>query len=404
MESVVQNQVRAESAAAAGSAGGRFRARARAALGRAWPALALYLAIRVVSSVGYAVLTELFGAKAHRGRPLFTAVDGGWYHLIATYGYNVEVSAHYYGSVFGFFPLYPELMHYGSDVTGLPVNVVGLIVTWLSAAAAAWGLFEVGRLLYDARTGVVLAALWAVVPSAIIESMLYADTLAVAFSVWAVYAVLRRWWLTAGVCAALAGLTRPTASAVVAVVALAALVAVVRRQDGWRPWAGGLLAPAGLVAFFAYVAVRTNSVTGYFKEQKEGWGSYFDFGRSTFSRLAHGLLLSHGYATEAKIITTAVLVLVPILIVVQILNHQPWQLIAYTVISCVVVYGTVHIYTTSPRELMPLFPLLLPPAVYLAKPERRVLAYSVLGVLAVASGWYAGYVTVMTGHPTLAIP
>ena len=350
------------------------------------------------------LLTEAFGAKAHRGRPLFTAVDGGWYHLIATYGYNTEVASHYFGSVFGFFPLYPELMHYGSDVTGLPVNVVGLIVTWLSAAAAAWGLFELGRLLYDARTGVVLAALWAVAPSAIIESMLYADTLAVALSIWALYALLRRWWLTAGICAALAGLTRPTASAVVVVVCVAALIAVVRRQDGWRPWVGALLAPTGLVAFFAYVAVRTKSLTGYFKEQRQGWGSYFDEGRSTFSRLAHGLTLSHGYGTEAKAITTAVLVLVPIMIIVQIRSRQPWQLIAYTLITCIVVYGTVHIYTTSPRELLSLFPLLLPPAVYLAKPERRVLAYSLLAVLAVASGWYAGYVTVMTGHPTLAIP
>jgi hypothetical protein len=400
VESVVQNQIRDDSAVRERPTADRIRAAAR----RAWPALAVYLAIRVVSSVVYAVLTEAFGARAHRNRPLFTAVDGGWYHLIGTYGYNTVVSAHDYGSIFGFFPLYPGLMHYGADVTGLPVNVVGLIVTWLSAAAAAWGLFEIGRLLHDARTGIVLAALWAVAPSAIIESMLYADTLAVALSAWALYALLRRWWLTAGICAALAGLTRPTASSVVVVVGVGAILAVARRQDGWRPWIGGLLAPTGLIAFFLYVDARTNSLTGYFKEQKDGWGSYFDGGRSTFSRVAHGLMLSSGYVTEARMITTVVLVLVPIMIVVQILTHQPWQLIGYTIVSCIVVYGTVHIYTTSPRELLPLFPLLIPPAVYLAKPERRILAYSVISVLAVASGWYAGYVTVMTGHPTLAIP
>ena len=400
MDSAVRNPVLDEPTSDARS----LAARARAALVRAWPALAVYLGIRLVSCAVYVVLTELFASKAHRGRPLFTAVDGGWYHLIATYGYSLEASAHDYGSVFGFFPLYPGLMHYGSVVTGLPVNVVGLIVTWLSAAATAWGLFELGRLLHNPRTGVLLAALFAVAPSAIIESMLYADTLAIALSVWAMYAVLRRWWLVAGLCASLAGLTRPTASAAVAVVILAAIVAIVRRQDGWRPWAGALIAPVGMAAFIVYVAVRTHSLTGYFKEQREGWGSYFDFGRSTLSRLAHGLTLSSGYRTEAKMITTAVLVLVPILIVVQIRSRQPWQLIAYTIISCVVVYGTVHIYTTSPRELLPLFPLLIPIAVYLAKPERRVLAYSSLAVLAVASGWYAGFVTVMTGHPTYAIP
>jgi hypothetical protein len=370
--------------------------RARAALLRAWPALAVFLAIRVVSCAVYAVLTAALGSKTHT-TPLFTAVDGGWYRLIATYGYNTQVSAHYYGSVFGFFPLYPELMHYGSDVTGLSVDAVGLVVTWLSAVAAAWGLFELGRLLHNPRTGLLLAALWAVAPSAIIESMVYGDTLAVAFSVWAIYATLRRWWLTAGICAALAGLTRPTASAVVAVVALAAIVAIVRREDGWRPWVGGLLAPSGMAAFIAYVAVRTGTLTGYFKEQRTGWHSYFDFGYSTLYRMAKALTLSKGYGTPAAIVTIVVLVAVPLLILLQIRRRQPWQLIAYTIISCVVVYGTVHIYTTSARELLPLFPLLIPAAVYLAKPERRVLAYSLLTFLAVASGWYAAYVTVMTG-------
>jgi hypothetical protein len=69
-------------------------------------------------------------------------------------------------------------------------------------------------------------------------------------------------------------------------------------------------------------------------------------------------------------------------------------LIAYTVISCVTVYGTVHMYTTTPRELLPLFPLLLPAAAWLARPERTRLATALVTFLAVAAGWYGAYVTV----------
>jgi len=366
--------------------------RARGSAARAWPAVAAYLGIRLVSTLVFAILSAGHGF-AQRG--LFVFVDSGWYRLIANNGYNTHIAT--FGSPFPFFPLYPGLMRLGHDATGLNVDVVGVLITWLAAAACAWALFEIGRLVRDARTGFFFAALWALLPSAVIEGASYADTLAICLSAWALYALLRRWWVAAGVVGCLAGLTRPTANALVATVCVAAIVALVKRRDGWRPWVALVVAPAGMVAYLAYVAHRMGSLTGYLKAQKE-WGTGFNNVGDVLHRIHEGMLgTSKGYANYPSLITTAVLLAVPVLIVLLIMQRLRWELTFYTILLAAVVYASIHVYTVVPREFLALFPLLLPPAVALAEARRRGSVYLMLGVLAVAAGWYACYIPINAG-------
>jgi Gpi18-like mannosyltransferase len=368
--------------------------RARRSATRAWPAVAVYLAIRAVSTAVFAILSAGHGF-AQRG--LFVFVDSGWYRLIAEHGYDTRIAK--FGSPFPFFPLYPGLMRLGHDVTGLSVDVVGVAITWIAAAACAWALFELGRLLRDARTGVIFAALWALLPSAVIEGASYADTLAVSLSAWALYALLRRWWIAAAVLACLAGLTRPTANALVATVCLAALIELVKRRGraGARVWAALVVPPLGAIGYLAYVAHRMGSLTGYLKAQKQ-WGTGFSNVQNVFHRIHEGMLgTSAGYQNYPTLITTAVLLAVPVLIVLLILQRVPWPLICYTVVLAALVYASIHVYTVVPREFLALFPLLLPVASALAKVERRAAVYVVLGTLAVAAGWYACYIPINAG-------
>jgi Gpi18-like mannosyltransferase len=395
------DQATSGGAAAAPGAGSHGETRLRAAVDRgrrsalrAWPAVALYLAIRLVETAVFAILSAGHG-YAQRG--LFVFVDSGWYRLIAQHGYDTRIA--HFGSPYPFFPLYPALMRAGHDVTGLNVDVVGVAVTWIAAAACAWALFELGRLLHDARTGVFLAALWALLPSAVIEGASYADTLAVSLSAWALYALLRRWWVAAGALACLAGLTRPTANALVLTVCLAALIEIVRRRGrcGPRPWAALLIAPAGAVAYLAFVAYRMGSLTGYLKAQKQ-WGTGFSNVGNVLHRIHEGMLgTSHTYQNYPTLVTTAVLLAVPVLIVLLILHRVPWPLVCYTVVLAALVYASIHVYTVVPREFLALFPLLLPAASALAKAERRASVYVVLATLAVAAGWYACYIPVNGG-------
>src|SRR5690606_36045782 len=154
------------------------------------------------------------------------------------------------------FPLYPGLIALLDPVLPGGPQAAGLAISWLAGPAAAWGLFAIGAHLRDRRTGVLLVALWAVLPHAVVQSMLYTETLFTALAAWSLYALLRRRWLTSGALCLAAGLLRPTAGALVLAVGLAALAAVWRRRDGWRPWVAGLIAPLGLLGYLGWVAHR----------------------------------------------------------------------------------------------------------------------------------------------------
>jgi hypothetical protein len=360
--------------------------------------MAAYLAVRLVGTLVFGLLS---GGHGYASRGMFVFVDSGWYQKIAELGYDTKISPAL--SPFAFDPLYPGLMALGHAVTGLSVTAVGLAITWVAAAACAWALFEIGRLVRDARTGVLFAVLWALMPSAVIEGALYADTLAICLSAWALYALLRRRWLTAGVLACLAGATRPTADAIVLAVCLAAVVDLVRKRRsgeaggiGLRPWAAFVIAPIGSVGFLAYVAYRMGSISGYEKAQKK-WGTGFGNASQVLHRIKLGVESGHGYANGQAHITTLVLLAVPILIIVMLVQRQRWELPFYTIVVAVIIYTAIHDYTVVGREMLAAFPLLLAPAGRLAKVKRQWIVWLVIAVLAVAAGWYAAYIPVDGG-------
>src|SRR5918994_2954456 len=112
--------------------------------------------------------------------------------------------------------------------------------------------------------------------------MAYSEPVYTALAAWTLYALLRARWLEAGVLSILAGLCRPTASAVVATVGLCALVAIVRRRDGWRPWAALVLAPLGYLGYLWWVGERLGRLDGYFYMMKTAWQVEFDGGAATW--------------------------------------------------------------------------------------------------------------------------
>jgi hypothetical protein len=293
----------------------------------------------------------------------------------------------------------------GHAVTGLSVTAVGLAITWIAALACAWALFELGRLLRDARTGVLFAVLWALMPSAVIQGALYADTLAICLSAWALYALLRRSWLTAAVLACLAGATRPTADAIVLTVCLAVVVDFVRARGrgeggiGLRPWAAFVIAPIGAAGFLAYVAYRMGSVGGYLNAQRK-WGTGFGNAGLVLHRLRLGVEGTRaGYANGQAHATTVVLLSVPVLIAVMLVQRQRWEVSFYTIVVAALVYTAIHDYTVVPREMLAAFPILLAPAGWLARVPRQwvwVLWVSI-ALLAVAAGWYAHFIPVDGG-------
>ncbi|HET9169775.1 MAG TPA: hypothetical protein VFN97_10070 [Actinospica sp.] len=372
-----------------------LRERGLRAARRAWPAMAAYLVVRLVGTLVFGLLSSGHGYAA---RGMFVFVDSGWYQKIAERGYDTRISPAL--SPFAFDPLYPGLMAFGHAITGglLSVTAVGLTITWVAAVACSWALFEIGRLVRDARTGLIFAVLWALMPSAVIQGALYADTLAICLTAWALYALLRRSWITAGVLACLAGATRPTADAVVLTVCVAAVAEFVRqRRITARPLIGAVIAPIGAIGFLAYVAYRVGSISGYMNAQKK-WGTGFGNAGQVLHRIKLGLAgTAHGYSNGQAHITTAVLLVVPLLIIVMLVQRQRWELTFYTIVVAAIVYTAIHDYTVVPREMLAAFPILLAPAGWLAKLRRPWILWALIVVLAGAAGWYAHFIPVDGG-------
>ncbi|WP_242624070.1 hypothetical protein [Micromonospora kangleipakensis] len=359
--------------------------RLRAATQDALPALAGYLAVRLIG-----LLTLFLWARsAGKGTAaLLTKSDGAWYLGVAQHGYD---SYERVQSNMAFFPLYPGLIRALEPLTPLGARATALVVAWVAALAAAWALFAIGTHLYDRRVGLLLAVLWGVLPHSIVQSMSYSEGIFTAFAAWSLYALLRARWVTAGVLCLLAGLTRPTASSLLAVVCLAALIAVVRRRNGWRPWAALVLAPAGWVGYLAWVGWRTGRPDGWFHIQDAGWGTTFDFGADTVTVARK--VLAHPSALTLYVVTLVVLLAVA-LFVLSLLDRQPWQLLLYSGLLLITTLGAAGYYHAKARFLLPAFPLLLPVAVALAR-AGRAKAVTVLATLTVVSAYLGGHLLII---------
>ncbi|MER6372434.1 hypothetical protein FNV65_45420 [Streptomyces sp. S1A1-8] len=365
----------------------------RGELKRALPALWLFAGARLAGVLMVTAWSLHLGR--HPRNVLGLEWDGGWYWHIARYGYGTVVAAKSgHGVVYNdlaFFPLFPGLIHGLNTVLPIgPVNAA-LVISWIAAAVAAWGVYAVGELLHGRRVGLALAALWALLPHAVVLTMAYTESLMTAFAAWALYAALTHRWLTAGTLAALAGLCRPNGFTVAAAVITAAAAHLWQRRREGRPtvpraWVAMLLAPVGWLGYVAWVGLRTHDLTGYFRVQSL-WGSRFDFGHYTAHMFKHLIV---GHDTLVVYLSAGIVLGCVLLFVLGVLDRQPLPLLVYSGLLLVIALGDAHFFTSRPRLLLPAFPLLLPFALSLARAQRRTVVVLLIG-LAGFSLFYGTY-------------
>jgi hypothetical protein len=366
-------------------------------LGAALLPAAVYLAVRLVGVVVLGMMASL------RGSTLLGELrswDGVWMLAIATHGYAgvpaTLVDAfgrHTADTAYAFFPGYPAVIATAGLLTGGDLVASALLVSAVAGVVTAYGLMQLVEALPDdlldgrpRRVGLLLVALFAAAPMAVVLSMAYTEALFCALTVWALVGALRERWLLAGLCCAGAGLVRPTGSSLVLAVGLAALVAAVRLRSG-RPLLAAVLAPLGLLGYLGFVAWRTGSPIGWFAIQRTGWGSEFDGGASLATFV--GRTLSGGHEVYDLAVLLA-LVASLTLLVVAVRMRLPWPLLVYTVAVLVTVWASDGQIHSRVRLLVPAFPLLVPVAVGLAR-RRTGTAVAVVVAVALASAWFGGY-------------
>ncbi|MDG4863189.1 hypothetical protein P8605_34135 [Streptomyces sp. T-3] len=367
------------------------------ALRRAAPALLVYAGVRALGLLVLAVWGAAAGKSPHT---LLTARwDSLWYTRVAESGYGWQVTlpngdVH---SNLAFFPLLPWLERLGAAISPLSYQDAGLVVSWLASLAAAGGIFAIADRLYGLRAGVCAVALWAVLPVGIVQSMAYSESLFTALAAWSLYAVISGRWVTAGLLASLAGLTRPVGAAVVAALWVAAVLVVVREKRWpWRMVAGALLAPLGAAGYVLWVGQETGGgLFGYLDVQGQ-WGNGFDGGLAFAKFIGAKFTSLPGALAGVGLIVGVALVIW--LYVKCVRQKQPVPLLVYCGIVVALALCASGYFGSKPRLLMPAFPLLLPLAVALAR-LRTSRSAAVLGVVALVSAVYGAFWLHGSGPP-----
>lgn len=375
----------------------------RAAVVASWRRAAPAVAAFVVARAAGVLALTLWAHRIHRHPRNLLGLewDGLWYHRIADWGYGTFVPSWVAPGMrlddLAFFPLYPMTVR--AVDAALPVGSVAsaLLVAWVGAVGAAWGVHALTERLYGRRTATALVVLWALLPHAVVLSMAYTEPLMTALAAWALYAAVARRWLTAGTLAVLAGLTRPNA------VAVAAAVCAAAASDGWqrwragrpqdrRAWAAALLAPLGWCGYVGWVGVQTGSARGYFTVQ-ERWGSVFDFGRFA---LHHVRDLALRPAAMSDYAVAALCAAAVVLLALAVVDRMPLPLLVYSAVLVLVALGGANFFSCKPRFLLPAFPLLVPCAAALAKARPRAAAVAVAALAGLSLGYGVYLLTVVT--------
>lgn len=244
-------------------------------------ALFLYAAARIVTLVGaaMAMLTLPGQSMAY----ILTMWDGGWYLRVVTEGYPSQVplvDGKVISTTVGFFPLYPLVVRAGDVVLPGGRYVAAIAVATLFGAVATVLIALLAGRLVGQKAAERAVALFCFFPGAIVFSLAYSEGLMLAAAAACLLLLHRRQWFFAGAAAALASATRPTGIVLAGCCAWAALVAVHQRRE-WRALVAPLVAPTGMLAFFAFLQARTGDFGFWFRTSREGWGERMDFGANS---------------------------------------------------------------------------------------------------------------------------
>ncbi|MBL1080961.1 hypothetical protein JK359_03060 [Streptomyces actinomycinicus] len=357
---------------------------------RVWPLLAVYGAATLLHLVVLSVMIPP-GGPGLRDRLL--AWDGRLYTEIAAHGYpdgfSYDPTGRVAGNNLAFFPLYPLLVRAVHAVTRLDYDIAAIVVANLALVAALIVVDLLLTGLYGRRTALIAVVLLAAAqPMALVFVMGYSESLFLALSAGTLLAARRRAWLTAGVSALLAGLTRP--AGVAAVAALAAAVALwlarTRRADR-RPLAAVLVGCAGTPLYLWWVGRRAGRPDAWFTIQKAGWDTRWDSGGSFVHFLGETLAHGEGWVP----VSTAVLLLALIDATAVTWRRRTWPpLVVYGTGILVLTLGQSSFYHSKLRLVVPAVLFLVPLARALAR-ARNGTAAMVLGGGALFGCWYGAY-------------
>jgi len=295
--------------------------------------------------------------------------DAGYYAAIAEYGYaGRHVGTGQAANAIAFAPLYPWGMKAVHAVTGLGYLAAGELVSALALCvglAVLVRLVEVERGRSVAGATVVMVLAW---PTSFFLLAPYPESLALALGVTAFLAVRRGWWLTGGILAAGAAMTKYYLA--LYAVALAVVVWERRREvtlppqwlrQGWRlvRVVGPTVAAMG--AWMIYQQVHIGDALAFERAQSRYW--HRDFAApwtlfsSSVSDLVHWRFLDTSTASVVELFDFVTVILLALAAVWVFFSVRRSYGVFLALCWCVFCFQTYLV--SEVREVLDLFPLFI---------------------------------------------
>jgi hypothetical protein len=234
---------------------------------------------------GYYVLSRIavFGA-ALMARSMFPRLrvlqtmgsvwDGRWYLMIAQHGYPHHLVDEGDGNRWAFFPAFPGAIRAVADVTRLSLPDAAVVAAFVFGLTSALAIWLAVREVFGSRLADRAVLLFVFCPMAYVLSLAYTEGLFLTAAATCLFALSRRYWITAALCACVAGLTRNTGIVVILAVLVTALPAAWRGR-AWRPLVAALIAPLGLASFMAYGWAVVGTPVAFLSVERFWQGQHF---------------------------------------------------------------------------------------------------------------------------------
>ena len=351
--------------------------------------LAAFIAIKAIALLALAITADSKGSSLTK---IFSRWDAQWYRRIAQdgYGYTVTTSDGRILSDYAFFPLYPYIERWVHKVTSLSYIHSGVVISALSSIVAVLGIYLVVERTIGSKVAFYTVIIWAALPIAAVQTLAYSESFFTALAAWALYFSLKRQWIAAGVFAFLAGLTRPTAIAVILAVMIAAVIELQKRRRDKSALVALLIAPLGMIGYIYWVGTQLDGWNSYFTVTN-GWGNSLDGGREFATWISD--FFKEGQPIAGLFILAAIILLI-VLFRGLWRKSAPAPILIYTLVLVLISLATSGYFGSKPRYLLPAFPLLIPIAIWVSKKRRSqrviLLAIVLAGSFLYGSIWLTG--------------
>lgn len=284
--------------------------------------------------------------------------DGGWYVYAAEHGWPHHVVRLYFSKgqdALAFFPGLPFLIRVVHFVLPLSWIRSGEVAAFLTQVAMVIALWVLTRDVWGADVADRTVVLMCFFPGAFIFAIMYSEPLLIAASCLCIFALRRRWWLVAGGAASVGTITRVVGVALVVCCAWEAFWAI-RKQRQWRSLISVVIAPTGIIAWFAYLWASTGDEKAWFDTEKYGWVQQNTV--LAIPRLVRSVLHTHP-AQINEILPLFSTIVAIVLLIALIHSRAPGSLIILSVIELALAAVSVNPSGIRFRFAMAAFPLIM---------------------------------------------